>query len=574
MTDSTRTTLADVLDVRTGAGTRGLLAPGAGLRRRADISRTTGLWLGDLWRTIGGPDHGLALACTGSLARQESGPLSDLDLIVLHDSSVKPAEVARLAERLWYPIWDSGLGLDHSVRSVKQCRQVASGDLNVAGALLDLAPLAGDTDLVRRAVRQLAEDWRANARKRLPEVLTHIAERHDRFGELAQMLEPDLKEAKGGLRDMSVLRAMTASWLADRPHGAVDEAYGFLLDARDVLQLVAGRPRNVLVANDRAEVAARLGFSDPDELLSRIGTASRRVSGATDDTLRRAGQSQRMRLSRRGPRRPELVPLKPGIYAHDGEVVLGPLRGGTAADEILLPFRAAATSAREQLPLSPVTARRLAELPPPPEPWPESARTEFVALLAGPGLAATWDTLDLAGVIDVWLPEWAAIRDRPQHNPLHRHTVDRHSLEAVVEASKLRDKVSRPDLLLTGALLHDLGKRPRVADHSEEGARIIRPVTERMGWAASDAHTLTVLVAEHLTLMSLATGRDPTDPATAHRLAEVVEHRPATLRLLAALTEADARSAGPRTWTTVRASLMKDLVARTMAVMECGDSAA
>lgn len=567
-------TLAEVTLLRTDAGVPGPLAPGAGVRRRADISRATRQWLADLWAGTGAPDRGLALACTGSLARQESGPLSDLDLIVLHDPSVKPAVVGPVAERLWYPIWDSGLSLDHSVRSVKQCRQVASADLNVAGAMLDLAPVAGDAELVRKAVRQLAEDWRANARKRLPELLAHIEERHQRFGELAQMLEPDLKEASGGLRDMSVLRAMTASWLADRPHGAVDEAYSFLLDVRDALQFVTGRPRNVLVKQDQTEVATRLGFGDADELLSRIGTSARRVSTATFETLRRASQSQRMRTGRRGPRRPELVPLHPGLYAHDGEVVMGPARGGTAEDGVLLPFRAAETSARTQLPLSPVTARKLAELPAPPTPWPAPARRLFSQFLAGPGLLDTWNTLDLAGVIDLWLPEWAAIRDRPQRSPLHRHTVDRHSLETVLEATKLADHVPRPDLLLVGALLHDLGKRPHVPDHSAEGARLLRPVTTRMGWPAEDARTLEILVAEHLTLMALATGRDPDDPSTTHRLAHVVEHRPGTLRLLAALSEADARAAGPRTWTTVRASLMKDLKARTIALIERGDSVA
>ncbi|WP_425308680.1 HD domain-containing protein [Ammonicoccus fulvus] len=562
-----RTTLAEVIGLRAHAGVRGSFLPGAGVGLRAEISRSTGGWLHDLWHEVEGPTHGVALACTGSLARQESGPLSDLDLIVLHDPGLEAAKVAQLAERLWYPIWDSGLALDHSVRSVKECRQVASHDLNVAGALLDLSPLAGDTDLVQRASRQLAEDWRANARKRLPEVLNHIAGRHERFGELAQMLEPDLKEAKGGLRDMSVLRAVTASWLADRPHGAVDEAYAFLLDVRDTLHLVTGRPRNILVKHDQAEVAVRLGFDDPDQLLSRIGTASRRVSSATDDTLRRAGQSQRMRLGRRR-RRPELVPLHPGVYAHDGEVVLGRMRGGSPTDEVLLPFRAAAASATQDLPLSPVTARRLAALPGPPGPWPADARAEFVAFLGGPGLVRTWDTLDLAGVIDIWFPEWAAIRDRPQRNPLHRHTVDRHSLEAVREAAKLIDRVPRPDLLLVATLLHDLGKRPGGADHSAEGVRLIGPVAERMGWSPAEARTLEILVAEHLTLMALATGHDPTEPETARRLAGAVGQDPGTLRLLAALTEADARSAGPRTWTTVRASLMKDLVARTIGIMK------
>lgn len=559
--------LAEVQRLRTDAGT-GKQDSGAGVRRREALAQAIHTWLSAVWATVDAPASGIALACTGSLARREPGPASDLDLLVLHDPGHKPADVARIAERLWYPIWDSGVALDHAVRSVKQCRQVASADLNVAGAMLDLSPIAGDADLVRRAVRQLGEDWRANARKRLPELLEHIELRHERFGELAQMLEPDLKEAKGGLRDMSVLRAMTASWLADRPHGAVDEAYAFLLDVRDALHGVAGRPRNILIKNSQDDVAARLGFSDVDDLLSRIGTASRRVSSATDETLRRAAQSQRSRTGRRGPRRPELIPLEPGLYEHDGELVLGPVRGENAPEPGLIAFRAAAASSRHDLPLAPITARRLAEFPAPPVPWPAPARDAFVELLAGPGMLRTWNSLDLAGVIDVWLPEWAAIRDRPQRNPLHRHTVDRHSLEAVLEATRLLDRVDRPDLLLVATLLHDLGKRPHASDHSREGARIVGPVTERMGWPAADRRTLEVLVAEHLTLMALATGQDPMAFETATRVAEAVERQPSTLHLLATLTEADARSAGPRTWTTGRASLMRTLVAQTEALLE------
>lgn len=572
-TGSARSALAEVLTLRVlGADRRDV--PGAGARRRATLSAALRRWLGALWAGAGAADDGVALACSGSLARREPGPRSDLDLIVLHGPGHTSAEVARIAERLWYPIWDSGISLDHSVRSVKQCRQVASTDLNVAGALLDLTAVAGDSDLVRHAVKQLGQDWRANARTRLPELLERIQARHERFGELAHMLEPDLKEAKGGLRDMSVLRAVTASWLTDRPHGDVDDAYAFLLDVRDALQAASRRPHNVLVKNDQDEVASRLGCADADHLLSRIGTASRRISTATDETLRRAGQSQRGRLSRRGPRRAELVPLGPGLYAHDGEVVLAAVRSSDSQDHRLLPFRAAATASRTDLRLSPVTARKLAGFPTPGEPWPAAARQHFVTMLAGPGLLHTWTSLDLAGVVDLWLPEWAAIRDRPQRNPLHRHTVDRHSLEAVHEAANLADRVDRADLLLVAALLHDLGKRDGAGDHCAEGARLVPPIAARMGWPPEDQGTLGTLVARHLTLMALATRHDPTALETAQRLAAAVAGDAATLRLLAALTEADARSVGPRTWTTVRASLMKLLVARTQAHISRGAGAA
>ena len=540
----------------------------AGSTERAERSRRTTGWLAELWAGVDAPTEGVALACTGSLARREPGPQSDLDLIVLHAPGIDPGRVAAIADGIWYPIWDSGTALDHAVRSIKQCRQVAAADLNVAGALLELSPVAGDAELVRRAVRQLAEDWRANARKRLPELVLQITARHELSGELAQLLEPDLKEAKGGLRDMSILRAMTGSWLADRPHGAVDAAYHLLLDVRDTLQEVTGRPRNLLTLNDQDEVADRLGLADADELLTRVGHAARQISAATDATLRRAGQSQRARLARRGPRRPELTPLHPGLYAHDGELVLGPVRGGPPDADELVPLRAAALSATRELPLAPVTARKLAELPAPVAPWSAEARELLVELLSGPGLLHTWNALDLAGVIDGWLPEWAGIRDRPQRNPLHRHAVDRHSLATVLEAQQLVGRVQRPDLLLLAALLHDIGKRAGAADHSSEGARLVRGVAQRLGLPGAEAGLLELLVGEHLTLMALATGRDTTDPATAAQLGHRVREDPETLRLLAALTEADSRAAGPRTWTSGRASLARDLTHRTLALLE------
>lgn len=317
-----RLALAEALELRSRPGARDFTVPGAGVRRRARLSHTLLHWLIALWSATEA-STGVALACTGSLARRDCGPLSDLDLIVLHDPGVDLTRVRQVAERLWYPIWDSGIGLDHAVRSIEQCRQVAAADLNVAGAMLDLSPIAGDADVVRRTSKLLAADWRASARHRLPELTDRIATRHTRFGDLAHMVEPDLKDAKGGLRDMAVLRALTASWVADRPHGEIDKAYAFLLDVRDAIHLVTQRPRHLLTLADQAEVATRLGLADADELLGSIGGAARRIALAVDGTLRCAGQPQRARLSRRGPRRPERAPLHPVLVARTDALITG-----------------------------------------------------------------------------------------------------------------------------------------------------------------------------------------------------------------------------------------------------------
>lgn len=544
------------------AGARGFDAPGAGPARRQGMGKLTREWLVSIWdeALAGRPQEGIALAAVGSLARGDSGPLSDLDLVLLHNGrSLGGEDIGEVADRLWYPIWDAGVRLDHSVRTVNQCRTVASGDLSAAVGLLDLTGIAGDPDVVASTRSVIAHDWRASARKRLPQLVDGLRLRHTRHGDLAQSLEPDLKEARGGLRDMTVLRALAEAWLADRPHGAVDEANRVLLDVRDAVHVVTGRGRDRLGREDHDAVAALLGHRDADDLLTSVSNASRTVAYALDGTVRRAGQAQRARTLRVGPRRPRLNPLGYGLFEHDGEVVLGP-RSAVATDP-LLPLRAAVVAARHNLPIAPTTLANLARTAPTlPTPWPEAARDLFADLLAtGPGLVQVWEGLDQAGVVDAWLPEWAAVRSRPQRNAVHRHTVDRHLVETVVHASGLVRRVARADLLLLGALLHDIGKVRGAHDHSSSGAPVATAVATRMGYPTSDVEVVTTLVREHLTLIDLATRRDHQDPRTAAAARAATGGSREVFDLLLALTEADACAAGPLAWTDWRATLLRQL---------------
>lgn len=548
--------------------------PEAGRAYRRRLADLVDGALRDLWHRAAeatGLDlsAGVALAVVGSQGRRDAGPTSDLDCMLVTDGrTLKDAEVARLAEALWYPVWDAGLDLDHSVRSLAQCRQVASADLPAAVGLLDLRWVAGDAILVHRAGQAVLADWRAAARRRLPEVLGSVQARAERAGELAYLAAPDLKEARGGLRDAVVTFALAATWLTDRPHGALDDAYARLLDVRDALARVTGRATGVLLRADAPDVAAQvLGDRDEDavdDLLTDLAGAARVVAAALDTTARHARQALRRPAlrARRGPREvrgrrvpPRLRPLGEGLVEHDGEVVLAV--GASPRQDPLLALRAAHTAARLDLPLSPVTLESLAAAAPLPEPWPREARALLDGLLAtGRAQVPVWEALDLAGVVTRWFPEWAAVRNRPQRAPVHVYTVDRHLVQTVANLAELVRRDETPaeglDLLRLAALFHDIGKVRGAHDHAAVGARIVGPVLDRLGLGPTDRDLVVLLVREHLLLPTVASGADVTDPGPAAEVAARVGGA-RELRLLRLLTEADARAAGPQAWSAWRA---------------------
>ena len=517
----------------------------------------------ELAALLGDPGPGVALVAVGGLGRREQAPGSDLDLVLVHDG--RP-DVGTLADALWYPLWDSGVGLDHSVRTVAEAVAVAGGDLKAALGLLDARHVAGDASLSAALLSATRRTWRQTARRRLPELRALADERARTAGEVAFLLEPDLKEARGGLRDVHALHALAVAQLADPPGAKVSAAAAVLLDVRDALHRRASgsrRPSDRLLLQEQDAVAAALGLADADVLVHAVATAARTIAFAGDTTWRRvqAAAPRRRLLGRRGPVR---RPLADDVVAQEGEVVLA--RDATPEADPVLVLRVARAAAWARLPIAPATLARLATCLPLPDPWPAAARDELVGLLAaGPPAVGVLEALDQAGLLVPLLPEWERVRSLPQRNSLHRFTVDRHSTETAAGAAALTRRVARPDLLLLAALLHDIGKGG-AEDHSEAGARIVARVAPRLGLDAADTAVLVALVRHHLLLPDVATRRDLDDPATARGVADAVGSA-AVLELLHALVEADAGAAGPAAWGPWKAQLVGDLVRRTRALL-------
>jgi [protein-PII] uridylyltransferase len=550
----------------------------SGPSRRAALAQLTDSWLNALFVAAAQEAgvRGAALVAVGGYGRGELSPRSDLDLLLLHDGKSRAAAIAALADRIWYPVWDLGLALDHSVRTPTEARKTAGEDLKAQLGLLDARHVAGDLGMVAGLRTAVLADWRNSAAKRLPELDELCRERAERRGELRFLLEPDLKEARGGLRDATALRAVAASWLADAPREGLTDARRTLLDTRDALHLTTGRATDRLALQEQDSVAAALGLLDADVLLRQVYEAARTISYASDVTWREVNRVLRSRAVRPRLRAmlgsrpaPERSPLAEGVVEQDGEVVLA--RTARAERDPVLPLRAAAAAAQAGLPLSLHAVRLLASASKPlPVPWPAEAREELVTLLgAGESTVDVWEALEAEGLINRFLPDWERVRCRPQRNPVHTWTVDRHLVETAVQASSMTRRVSRPDLLLISALLHDIGKG-WPGDHSVAGEVIARDVASRVGFDREDTAAVATVVRHHLLLVDTATRRDLDDPATVNSVAALVGSL-STLELLHALTEADALATGPAAWSSWRAGLVADLVSRVATVL-AGDA--
>ncbi|HEX4903060.1 MAG TPA: [protein-PII] uridylyltransferase [Acidimicrobiales bacterium] len=506
---------------------------------------------------------GVALVALGGYGRRELSLQSDLDVLLLHDGR---EDIKGVADAIWYPVWDDGVKLGHAVRTVKEALALAVEDLDSATSMLQARHLAGDASLTEDLRARVDQQWSKRADRYLALLADRVRERHTRAGEVAFLLEPDLKDGRGGLRDVHSLhwacRARPVLWEGDDT--TLEAAYDVLLGARVELHRRTGRFGDVLLLQEQDGVAAALGLGSADELMHDIAAAARTIAFRSDDTWRRIERSLRGGRSLFGRRD---RPLSLEVVLREGEAHLA---STAVLTDPALALRVAATAAEEGVPVHRSALDQLRTLPALPKRWPAAARLGLVRLLgAGRRAIPHIESLDQHGLLTKALPEWEAVRSKPQRNAYHTFTVDRHLCEAAANAAALAPRVRRPDLLLVGTWLHDLGKG-FPGDHTEVGMALVADIGARMGFPPEDVDTLVAMVEHHLLLPDIATRRDLDDPEVIEAVAASVGTLE-RLELLHALTVADSQATGPAAWGTWKEELVDQLVRRVAHVLGGGE---
>ena len=504
----------------------------------------------------------VSLTAVGGYGRGELSPASDLDLLILHNGSEKPQVISDFVNAFLYPLWDQGRAIDHAVRTRSETREIANEDVRVALGLLDLRHIAGESELSNQVASDALENWRKSREKYLRALRKSIHERENRSGELAFLLEPDLKEARGGLRDINALRAIEMSGAVPVSLARVAESEALLSNVRDALHGENLKARDQLLLTEQDRVASKMNYSNADALMLDVAKAARAVDYLMDSTWHRIDSNNGQSWLRRRKNQK----IDQGLVIQNSEVTIED--GYDISTDSAIGLRAAAAAAQRGLPLSIDACVLLSEkFKSLSNPWPKPVLNDLISLIgAGKSMIRVFEALDQDGLIEKWIPEWSHVRFLPQRNVLHRHTVDRHMLETAVHAAALTRTVTRPDLLLVAALFHDIGKGFPNKDHSEYGEELIKPLAKRLGFDDKDCETIAILVREHLLLSAVATRRDLEDPATIGFVIEKIKD-PESLQLLHALSISDGEATGKSAWSDWKAELVSTLVAKCLAAM-------
>lgn len=566
----------------------------------------------------------VALVALGSYGRQEICPYSDVDLMFLKPPGLSEAQetvIARYVETVLYGLWDLGLDLGHAVRDLEECR-VAAEDQSVLTGLLDARLIAGEPESARYALfMELQESLQrllfqeGGAQRLIAAKLAEAEERRARFGSSVFLLEPNLKDGQGGLRELhTALWVARLTWRVERPSQlvrlqklserecrALERAYRYVLGLRVLLHLEARRKQDVLRFQHQESMAVRLGLvRPPTDDLDRRHQGTERLMRAYYFQAQTMTHLAALVVERAGLRplsedEGRRVDRRSGFRIQDGALTVEDRQQFTRdPSDLVRIFRVAQ---REKLGIYSYTKTLISasrQLIGPKERRSKAAVLElFRVLEAEDSDLDTLEAMHSLGVLRQMIPEFSRVSSRWQHSLYHVYTVDAHSLVVLQKLRELAsgriDRVNsriqglfqdlgRKRVLFVAGLIHDLGKGWPKLDHSIKGAELARGIGQRFeeaglaSWTAAETEDLAWLIQEHLSMSSISQRRDVSDPELLESFSANVKTRE-RLSMLYLLTIADMMGTSPKVWTEWKGSLLEELYENTrQTLLERGPS--
>lgn len=537
----------------------------------------------------------VALVALGGYGRQELFPFSDIDLMVLYRPEMQD-KIERITDAVLYPLWDTGLEIGHGVRTVAESLAQSEVDYFFQVALLDARLIFGSEELYEELLGAYRKKFVEGQREDFVEKMkAHRQNRRERFGSHSYLLEPHIKEGRGGMRDIQAM--LWTARMVFGLHGLQDiREAGLLLEdemkdflaaratlvrLRSYLHYASRRKNDQLFFEQQGDLADALGYKtregilgvemfmgDVYHALQKISVISDLFFDHVEEVLGLAGKS--------GAIADKVV--EKGIEVRGGRVHLTAARTELQARPQTL-VRAFLAMARTGLPLHHRTRKLISGslelINDKTRTSPRFARTFFAILLEARDLGAVLETMHETGVLTAWIPEFNRITALAQHDLYHIYTVDRHSLQAVAELHGLvaswaavAQNVKDLRLLYLAALLHDIGKGSG-RDHSLAGAELAGQIGQRFGFSEHECTTLEFLVRYHLFIPENALRRDLNDAVFIKRCAETIGSLN-RLSMLYLLSVADSKATGPSAWSDWKSTLMEELFLKVYPYLDIG----
>ncbi|MFB3884179.1 MAG: [protein-PII] uridylyltransferase [Thermodesulfobacteriota bacterium] len=540
------------------------------------------------------PSPSVCLVAVGGYGRLELAPSSDIDLLLLYSSSQKE-KLPPLVEKILYPLWDLGLDVSCSSRSINECLKIAEADLNVKTSLIDARYLDGEYEFFRRLYGLFTRKvLHRKVRKFACALAKDLSGRHHKYEDPIYTLEPNTKEGRGGLRDFQVGRwIIRAKYKTDRWDSILfpdrsrmlERSLEFLWTIRNQLHTLSGRKQEDLSFEFQEKIAPLLGFSAGakgiEEMMRQYHLSTQKVSNFVDDILDHVLQEpsalKKFFLSFRRRKIDHIFRMAYGeIYLHDPVIFkkdptqLMTLFQYCQTYRVKMDFRME-EAVLEALPFMDDRFRLS-----------EKVNQTFLSILGkGERVEAILSKMHELGLLSRYIPEFSEVEGRVHYDLYHVHPVDIHSILTVGELQKLRDgcyqtdcalltslirEIEKREILFLTALLHDIGKG-REGDHSTVGAEIAKDIGHRIGLSSEEKELIDFLITHHLLMIETAFRRDLHDEQAILLFANQVK-TPDRLKLLYLLSFADIKAVGPGAWTSWKHTLLLELFLKTSHLLE------